>query len=362
MGAYMSERAVAEQVAKRSGTRTPFWDNARFACLVLVVVGHAIQRLAYDSDAALGLYLLIYAFHMPALAVISGYFSKSDSPSPKQMARVITDIVVPYLIFDTLWYVVQLLARGEANLDPARAAWTLWFLLALAIFRLLLPYLALLRWPLAWTVVISVAVGYLPSIDTTFSLSRALGLLPFFALGWWLRDRRVVERLGLLRPRRWWVPVTGAAILIAAGVIAWLGADLWKSLNATGWLFYKEHFSAFGAGFWWAGLVRIGLMVLALVLTVAFLSLVPLEGRWWTGFGQATMYIYLLHSFVLFPFRETGVLRGLSPDWLWLIVVVAGAVLVAIALATKPVRFLFRPLIEPRPAWLFADRTLVTGR
>ena len=64
---------------------------ARFACIVLVVLGHAVQRLTYDSDIALSLYLLIYAFHMPAFAVISGYFSKSDAPTKTQMARVITD-------------------------------------------------------------------------------------------------------------------------------------------------------------------------------------------------------------------------------------------------------------------------------
>ena len=61
----------------------PFWDNARFACIVLVVLGHATQRLTYDSDIALGLYLLIYAFHMPAFAIISGYFSKSDVAEPR---------------------------------------------------------------------------------------------------------------------------------------------------------------------------------------------------------------------------------------------------------------------------------------
>ena len=35
--------------------RVPLWDNARFACIVLVVLGHAVQRLTYDSDIALGL-------------------------------------------------------------------------------------------------------------------------------------------------------------------------------------------------------------------------------------------------------------------------------------------------------------------
>lgn len=164
--------------------RVPLWDNARFACIVLVVLGHAVQRLTYDSDVALGLYLLVYAFHMPAFAIISGYFSKSDSPSRRQMARVITDIVVPYVIFETVWTLVKWLVEGQANPNLTRPSWTLWFLLALAIFRLVLPYLALLRYPLVWTVLISVTAGYWGNIDSTLSLSRTLGLLPFFTLGW----------------------------------------------------------------------------------------------------------------------------------------------------------------------------------
>ena len=70
------------------------------------------------------------------------------------------------------------------------------------------------------------------------------------------------------------------------------------------------------------------------------------------------MYVYLLHSFVLYPFRESGVLRDLEPTWLWLPIVVVASVLIALGLATKPVRRVFRPLVEPRPAWLFADPTL----
>jgi hypothetical protein len=65
-----------------------------------------------------------------------------------------------------------------------------------------------------------------------------------------------------------------------------------------------------------------------------------------------------LHSFVLYPFRESGVLRGLDPTWLWLPIVIVLSVLIALGLATTPVRRLFRPLVEPRPRWLFADPTL----
>ncbi|GAA1670490.1 acyltransferase family protein [Microbacterium lacus] len=342
----------------RPKRRVPFWDNARFACIVLVVLGHASQRLIYDSDTALGLYLLIYAFHMPAFAIISGYFSKSDAPGSRQMARVITDILVPYVIFEALWTLTKWLVEGQANPNLTQPSWTLWFLLALGIFRLILPYLALLRWPLLWTVLISIGAGYLPNIDSTLSLSRTLGLLPFFALGWWLRDREIVERLRLLRDRPWWVFAAAAAVLGGAGVIAWLFADVWREIDLRQWLFYDQNYSSIGGTEWWAGGVRLALMAIALVLSAAFFALLPRRTHWWTHFGQYTMYVYLLHSFVLYPFRESGVLRDLDPTWFWLPVVIIASVLIALGLATKPVRTVFRPLVEPRPGWLFADATL----
>lgn len=341
----------------RARRRVPFWDNARFVCIVLVVLGHATQRLTYDSDIAYALYLTVYAFHMPAFAIISGYFSRAGSPSPRRMARVITDILVPYVIFEGLWALTQWLVQGRADPNLTTPSWTLWFLLALGIFRLVLPYLALLRWPLVWTIVISLSTGYLTNIGATFSLARTLGLLPFFTLGWWLSEHRAVERLRLLR-RPWWLVAAALAAFAAAGWAAWSFVDDWRAMRLASWLFYDDSYADIGATQWWAGAVRLALIAVALVLSASLFVLVPRGGRWWTHLGRYTMYVYLLHSFVLYPFRESGVLRDLDPTWLWLPIVVVASILIAIGLATKPVRWLFRPLIEPRPSWLFADRTL----
>lgn len=325
---------------------------------MLVVFGHAIQRLTYDSDIAFAVYLALYAFHMPAFAIISGYFSKSSSPTKTQMARVITDILVPYVIFEALWTLTKWLIEGQANPNITTPSWTLWFLLALGIFRLVLPYLALLRWPLLWTVVISVGVGYMPNVDSTFSLSRTLGLLPFFALGWWLREHDVVERFRLLDFRPWWLRLSAVAVLAVTGWAAWKWLPLWQAIDLRHWLFYEESYADLGGEQWWAGASRIALMLLAVVLSAAFFALVPRGGHWWTSFGQYTMYVFLLHSFVLYPFRESGVLRNLEPTWIWLPIVTVLSVLIALALATKPVRLVFRPLVEPRPRWLFTDPAL----
>ncbi|MDD7929169.1 acyltransferase family protein [Microbacterium thalli] len=341
----------------RPKRRVPFWDNARFACIVLVVLGHAVQRLTYDSDIAMAMYLVIYAFHMPAFAIISGYFSKSDPPSRRQMARILTDIVAPYAIFEGLWTLTKFVVEGHANPNPTQPSWTLWFLLALGIFRLVLPYLALLRWPLLWAFAISIVAGYLPNIDSTLSLSRTFGFLPLFVLGWWLRDRDIVDRFRLLRRSAW--SLAAAVVTFAvAGWAAWAFIDVWREVDLGRWLSYDASYADAGTTEWWAGGIRVALLLLALVLTAAFFALVPRGEHGWTRLGQYTMYVYLLHSFVLYPFRESGVLRDAEPTWLWLPAVVVASLGIALGLASRPVRRLFRPLVEPRPAWIFADRGL----
>ncbi|MGG7510362.1 acyltransferase family protein [Plantibacter sp. YIM 135249] len=336
--------------------RVPLWDNARFACITLVVMGHAIQRLTADSDAALVVYLFIYAFHMPAFAIISGFFSKASPPGRRQMRRVVTDILLPYLIMESIWSLVQFLVEGSANLNPTQPSWTLWFLLALGIFRLVLPYLALLRWPLLWSVAISVGVGFLGNVDSTFSLARALGILPFFVLGWQLNRWRIIDRWRLARSRAWWVRVVAAAVLVAWAVVLVVWIDVWRRMDLQLWFFYDRGYAGLGNETWTAGLVRLAAILLAVLLTAAFFALLPRREGWITRYGQSTMYVYLLHSFVLYPLRESGLLSGTEHPELVLVGMLAASVLIVVVLSSTPVRTVFRPLVEPRAAWIFSAR------
>jgi fucose 4-O-acetylase-like acetyltransferase len=336
----------------RPRVRVPFWDNARFATVALVVMGHAIQRQTGDSDNALTLYLFVYAFHMPAFSIISGYFSKASPPGSKQMLKILTDILLPYVIFQGVWTLVQWLVEGNTSLDLAQPHWTLWFLLSLAVFRVLMPYLVLLRWPLLWAVILSVAVGYSPGVDSTFSLARTIGILPFFVLGWQLRQWKVAG---------WWMRLGRSVWLFRLAAIAVFGAWLavvvvniepFRDLSVH-WFFYDDSYSGLDAQQWWAGGVRLGLIALAAVLSAAFFALIPRRQTFITAFGQSTMYVYLLHSFVLYPIRESGVLKDDHSSAVWLLTMVFASIAIAIALSSPLVRRVFRPIVEPKPRWLF---------
>ncbi len=348
--------ATAKPTTPPAKPRVPYWDNARFICVTLVVIGHGIQRLTAEFDPALSIYLFIFAFHMPAFAVISGYFSKSDPPNRQQMTKVITDIVLPYLIFEFIWSVVKYFAVGQIDFNPTTASWTLWFLLALAIFRLVLPYLALVKWPLVWAVLVAVGVGYFANVDSTFSLARAIGILPFFVLGWKLREWGLMDRWLAAGSVVWWF--RGGAALVLGG---WLAATFifiepFREFRLARWFFYDQGYEALGQTEWWAGFGRLGFLVFAVILIAALFALTPRSSTWFTDFGQATMYVYLLHTFVLYPIRESGVLEGVDDPALWLIGMILASIAISILLSTGIVRRVFRPIIEPKPKWLFRQQ------
>ncbi len=341
--------------ARPAKQRVPVWDNARFLAVTLVVVGHGIQRMIEDSNNALIVYLFIYAFHMPALAMISGYFSRATPPGRRQMRKVLTEILLPYAIMEGIWTLVQFLVEGQQEFNPTTPSWTLWFLLALGIFRLILPYLALLRWPLLWALVFSIGVGYFDNVDSTFSLSRAIGLLPFFVLGWQLRHWRVIDRWRTAERVVW--PVRAAAILIFG---AWLAVtasfvEAFRAIDLRFWFFYNDSYHGLGEDQWWAGVVRLGLILLAVLLSACFFVLVPRRQTWMTDLGRATMYVYLLHSFVLYPIRETGVLLDEHSSASWLVGMIVACIVISIALSSRIVRRIFRPVIEPKSRWLFRE-------
>lgn len=335
------------------GRRVPLWDNARWIAITLMVVGHAILKLIGESDTAYAAYLFIYAFHVPVFVAVSGYFAKSGPPGTRQLHRLLTDLVFPFVVFETIWTTIRWLLGAPFQLDYSSASWTLWFLLALLVWRILLPYLVLLRYPLLISIVVSIGAGYVEQIDSTFALSRTIGLLPFFVFGWKLRQWHLTGSWLELHARAVWQWRAGAIALFAAlYLVCVVFIDGLRDLRVRRFFLYDEAYALFGYDQLWAGGIRLGLMLLAFALIVAFLMLIPRRTVWFTPLGAATMYIYLLHSFVLYPLRETGLLEGRQPGWLLPALIVL-SVLISIVLSQSIVKRVFRPLVEPRARWLF---------
>ncbi|PDP84826.1 acyltransferase [Glycomyces fuscus] len=316
-------------------------DNAKFILIALVVLGHAIEPLR-DYGPAGALYYWIYFFHMPAFILISGYLSRSFDGSSNRVEKLVLSVAVPYLIFWTIHQAIYFVDRGGPpdSLSVLKPTWTLWFLVALFLWRLSVPIWKRLRWPVLIAVVISM-FGATASLGETLSMGRVVSFLPFFVLGLSLRR----EHFAYLD--RLWVRILSVLVL---GVTAVLAVPISGHLSRD-WLFWKESLTdrdidplmpSFG--------IRLAFMALALVMTVAVLALTPKQRTWFTALGSYTLYVYLGHSVVLILLKTTPWYD--SVDGMTGVAVTSALALALTLLLCAPwVRAGMRWAVEPQLTW-----------
>ncbi|RCG26077.1 hypothetical protein DTL70_08430 [Streptomyces diacarni] len=338
-----SPKAQKKPAAKQ---RDPFFDNAKYLTIVLVGIGHAWDPLREDSRTAEALYFVLYTFHMPAFIIISGYLSRSFEGKPKQVQRLVTGVVVPYL---AIQFAYTFFMRW-ANDDPDREfhfqepGFALWFLCALFIWRLTTPLWKSLRWPMPVALVIGAAASVTPSIGGDLNLMRIGQFLPFFVLGLQLQPRhfQLVKRK---EARYIAVPVTLCAMVFAY----WAVPRMSKA-----WFLHDKAAADMGVPSWAGAVMYLALFGCGLVMTACFLSWVPRRHMWFTVLGAGTLYAYLLHIFFIQGSRQFD---WYEMDWVdhplsRVAITVLAAVMMTV-LCTPWVTRLFKFAIEPKMDWFF---------
>lgn len=318
--------------------RDPYLDNARGLLIALVVVGHTIESFGNTEEVLGGtLYMAIYSFHMAGFIMISGFLSRSYRHEPRQVRRLLTAIVVPYVIFQLVHEVCKALLLGRnLELQLILPAWTLWFLVALLGWRLLTPVLRQLKHPLVFAVAVSVIAPLAPDIGSELSLGRMAQMLPFFVLGL-IATPEILGRLKAFRHR--WL---GGLVLLGVVVVAYL---LHEDVPTS--LFFLRSGYEDDRGILLSVVLQVMVLVAGTAGSLAILLVTPRGRSALTAMGQRSLTVYLLHSVVLLPIRYHENL----PDWLmtwWgsLGMVVLGTLLAAV-LASGVVGRLIGWLTDP---------------
>jgi fucose 4-O-acetylase-like acetyltransferase len=326
--------------------RDAFFDNAKYLAIVLVAMGHSWEPLKGDSRVLEAAYTVVYAFHMPAFIIISGYFSRSFDMRPDRLRRLITGVAVPYIVFETAYSLFKRYGDHDPGmsvslLDP----WYLtWFLVALFVWRLTTPLWKTVRWPLPLAVAVAMLATLSPDIGDDLDLQRVLQFLPYFVLGLCMKP----EHFQMVRRRA--VRVLSVPVFAGALLVGWWAVP---RMNAA-WFYHRDSAEELGAP-WWSGPVMVlAMMGCSLLLTACFFAWVPRRRMWFTALGAGTLYGYLLHGFVV----KAGDFYGwFDHKWLHgplgeiLVTLVAGAVVTL--LCTAPVRRVFRFVMEPDMRWAF---------
>ncbi|MGW0117120.1 acyltransferase family protein [Streptomyces sp. NPDC003327] len=345
--AVVAETVPAAVPAPRAGGRDPYFDNAKYLAILLVAVGHILPVVVEGSRTTRALYMFVYAFHMPLFILVSGHLSRSYTGRPDQLRRLLTGVALPYVVFEAAYtLLIRLGPQPDRPLSLLHPSYLMWFLPALFIWRVTAPFWSVVRWPVAVSLVVAGLASVTPDLNGPLGLQRVLQFLPFFVIGLRMRP----EHFRFLRRR----PVRALAALVLGLAVPF---TYWATYRIDmDWFYRTLSAQEMGSPWWGPGLVRVGaLFVATLVLTAAFLALVPGRRRWFTALGAGTICGYLLHGLLI----RTGQYSGFFDQYPSLgtpvgRVALTLAMLAAMTLLCTPVvRRVMKPVTEPEMAWAF---------
>ena len=120
-------------------SRDPWFDNAKLLLVTLVVLGHS-WTLVGDSFTTSWAYNFLYLWHVPAFVMVTGYLSRSFRFSRRHLSKLLTTVVVPYLVFEYTLTTFRSEVGGE-HFGPLflNPHWPMWYLATLFVWRLATP-------------------------------------------------------------------------------------------------------------------------------------------------------------------------------------------------------------------------------
>ncbi|MGG3451499.1 acyltransferase family protein [Domibacillus aminovorans] len=322
--------------------RDYYFDNVRFVLIFFVVFGHLLRPYIDESPLIYALYMSIYLFHMPAFIFVSGYFAKGIM-RPGYIKKVTRKLLIPLLIFHVIYSAFYFWIEHEETLSISLLIpeWSLWFLLSLFFWNILLritvkwvkPSLAIVL-----AIGLGLLIGMVPESLHVLSIGRTFVFFPFFLIGYYTK-------------REWFAPLfTTRARIVLLLIAAILFLFFYKNTSIQiEWLFGSGSYDDLGAnslsGVAWRSLVYI----LNVIMIAFILSIVTHKSFFFTTWGQNTLYVYLLHGFFIQTSRHLNTLE--RPPSLFVLFLTAAAL--TLLLSSPLAAALFRPFLEQkRPGFL----------
>ncbi len=271
---------------QKQKTREYLFDNYKVLLIVLVVIGHFIEP-CYDQNPFL--YELkwgIVAFHMPAFIFISGYFSKKN-PSLK---KLVGSLIIPYFVYEIIYYLVYtFLLDKDTELYFTRPKFTLWYLLALFVWRLAAPVVKKIPYYLPVSLAAGLLIG-LFGIGNFLSIPRIVFFFPFFLAGmefdssWLAKYRNAGGYVG--------------ALAILGGFAIYLFTDEYHRGLPVKIFYGRYSYEALGLEPVEGILIRILCYGISFTLIYLFMLVLPSEKKSYSYLGERTMAIYIFHGII----------------------------------------------------------------
>ncbi len=325
-------------------SRDPFFDNLKFILIVLVVFGHFCFEYR-DNATMKALMNAIYTFHMPLFIFISGYFSKSIK---QHRLDDITKVLIPFFVLEVINLIYTKVTHlGTGNISFFFPTYQNWYLLSLFFWRLLIPYFSFISKikGIIIAIFISVIAGGIQQFGEFLSLYHTLYFLPIFVIGYYTDD--IKTKVNNIISYKWLAIVLLFGFLSAIFYISL--SDAGKSSDIANALIpingYEGQISTM--------ILRNISLITGICCSFLFLFLIPQRETFYTSKGENTLYVYILHMFVVWAIVK---IMGQYRDGITLTVSVVASIAIAYVFSFDVFKNICQPIIELDYRKLFKNK------
>ncbi|NTW72255.1 MAG: acyltransferase family protein [Eubacteriaceae bacterium] len=305
--------------------RDYYFDNAKFLLILFVVFGHLIEAVKRSDPYLFTIYISLYSFHVAVFVFISGHFAGKS----KSINKNILNYIKIYVLAQTaVFLIMKILVNPNFTLTISDPYWTLWFILAMAFWFMLVPAIKKSKKAIFYSILAALLVGYDSGFDIMFSSSRVIVFLPFFIGGMLFEKETILN----IKKSPYRFLLYGAA----AAIVGYIFMNL-KTVEYI-WLFGRTAYGDMGHQEWYAFIYRLLAYLVSFVLGATFLTLVPDKKTTFAQLGSQTLPVYLSHGVLIKVIAHYGFYvlfkDTLSPYWL---IVVAATYTIAVSLIFKTI-------------------------
>lgn len=294
-----TETKTATASAKQ---RDYLFDNYKALLIALVVMGHFIEPCYQNNNFLHTLKWLIVSFHMPAFIFISGYFSRREL----KFSVIMRKLLVPYIVYEFVYYFFYIfILRKETGLYLLYPKFSLWYLLALFVWRAVTPYVKKCPHYMLLSVAAGLLIGCSDMADNFLSLPRILYFYPFFLAG------MNFDRDALIQFQK-----KSFRFTAIASIAFFIGCIL--CVPAFGTLPVKVFYGRYNYDFLGQDIVtgilwRIVCYMAGFAMTFAVMLLVPNRKTFFSYIGTRTMAVYLFHGLTYSYLKDcTALLKNVT--------------------------------------------------
>ena len=322
-------------------------DNVKFVLICLVVIAHLISPLGTNPYIRF-IYRYIYIFHMPAMLLLSGYFSKKYYNNGALVKNKIFNYILLYLVFQIIYTLIN---HGNYSLYQSQMG--LWYLQVLIIYQLIMPIVIRIKpkYAITFSILFCLLVGFDKSAGHVASLSRTLVFFPFYLIGYYIDG----EKIEYCKNN---IAIKIISCLIFVFVALFLYNFITNMPFLTNLISGKASYYAMGLSNISGLLFRMIWLLICMLMCLSLIIIIPKRKLLISKLGSRTLQVFLLHLIIVVYLRKTEFFVWLSQfdDLLVSIIMILIGIILSIILSLKLFSYPFDFIMKLKFNWLLEQK------